>query len=91
MKDFPGIHDVVRIKCLLDGSHHVDGAVACLRHQEVHLVQTNAVLTGAGAAQTQGSTDQFVVEVFSNFSLFWDVGIDQINEVKFNIAYVADQ
>ena len=48
-KDFSGIHDVVRIKRLLDGSHHVDGTVSRLRHQEVHFVQTNAVLASAGS------------------------------------------
>ena len=50
MKDFSWVHDVVRIQRLLDGLHHVDGTHTSLRHQEVHFVQTDAVLASAGSA-----------------------------------------
>ena len=55
MKDFSRVHDVVRVQRLLDGLHHADGACTSLGHQEVHFVQTNAVLASAGAAQAQRS------------------------------------
>jgi hypothetical protein len=32
MKDFSGIHDVVRVQGLLQGAHHVDGANARFCH-----------------------------------------------------------
>ena len=44
MKDFSRVHDVVWIECLLDGLHHADRTHTSLGDQEVHFVQTNAVL-----------------------------------------------
>ena len=52
-KDLARVHDVLRVERALDGAHHVDRAGAGLGHQEVHLVQADAVLAGAGALQRQ--------------------------------------
>lgn len=48
-ENFAGVHDVVGVECAFDGAHHVHRAFTSFGQQEIHLVQTNAVFTRAGA------------------------------------------
>ena len=50
-EDLARVHDVLRVECTLDAAHHVDRAGAGLVEQKALLVQPDAVLAGAGAAQ----------------------------------------
>src|SRR3954468_2987585 len=48
-KNLAGVHQIVRIECVLDGAHRVDRDIAVFLKQKIHLVQTDAVLAGARA------------------------------------------
>lgn len=48
-EDFTGVHDVLGIKCMLQHTHCLNCIFAMFLHQEIRLVQSHAVLAGAGA------------------------------------------
>ena len=50
-EDLPWIHDVLRVERPLHLTHHLHRAGTGLVHQEAHLVQPDAMLSGAGAFQ----------------------------------------
>ena len=90
-KYFPRVHDVLRVQRPLDGAHHVDGPIACLGDQEIHLVQADTVFAGAGAFKGQSPAHQLVVQLFSNAALFWNVRVNQVAKVKVAVPHMANQ
>ena len=85
------IHDVFRVQRALDGAHHVDGAITCLCHQKIHLVQSYAVLACAGPLERQRPIDQLVVKRFGYLALFRNRRVDQVTKVEVAVADMADQ
>src|SRR5689334_7568348 len=46
---FAGVHEALRVECVLDGAHHVEGVAAVLGFEELDLPDSHAVFAGAGA------------------------------------------
>ena len=76
---------------MLQSAHHVDSTDASLRDQKIHFVQSNAVFACASAAKAQGPAHKFVIQVFGNFALTWNFGVDQIAKVEVAITDVTHQ
>ena len=68
-EDLAGVHDVQRVQRLLDGSHHVQRALAGFLLEKVHFVQAHAVLVGAGAAHANGAGHELAVELLGALAL----------------------
>ena len=85
------IHDVFRVKRTLDAAHHVNGTGAGLCKQKIHFVQSDAMLAGARAFQTQRARDQGMIQLFCHFTFFGFAGVDQIAEVEVAVADMTDQ
>ena len=74
---------------MLHAAHHGHRSGPGFGHQKAHLVQPDAVLAAAGAAQLQGTLDQLLIEPLGGVALGGNGRVDQVSDVKVAVAHVA--
>ncbi|CAB3775258.1 hypothetical protein LMG29542_08640 [Paraburkholderia humisilvae] len=75
---------------MFDRAHRVDGYRAGFLDQKIDLVQTHAMLAGAGAGHPQCTLNDPVVQALGLGKLFRPLRIDQHRDMEIAIANVAD-
>ena len=89
-QDFARIHQVVGVERVLDLAHDLDGGSAFL-FERGDFAQTDAVLTGAGAAGLQRQIDELGAKIFDLGQFALVAGCDDTDAVVIAIADVAEE
>ena len=90
LDDLAGIQDVQRIVGALDARHQFDRVGAMLLDEEVHLVQADAVLAGAGAVDGERARDDALVQALGLLELVRLCRVGEDRAVEVAVADVAE-
>ena len=88
--DLAGIKDIQRIERALQPHHQVERVVAVLNAQEIHLVQADAVLAGAGSVHGERALDDARVQPLGFLDLARIIGIGKNRAMEVAVADMAE-
>ena len=89
-RDLSWIEDPVRIKSLLDRSHHFDPGMSVLGDEEARLAVSDAVLPSTGPVISERTVHQPGVELLGALDVLGVIRVDEHADVEVAVAHMTD-